>query len=154
MSIDVIFDRDSERAVLVCNTTGTAFGPVFTEIAKDHDWSAGEVAEKFLEWLPMDARELAPDNLADAARRFAASRPTECGWYRCKKVAAAYSFDGTPNKSHSRDRREYSYCSGDCSSAHSEDAHDRFVEGYYGASTPQTEKERGAAAAAVKKSLG
>jgi hypothetical protein len=151
VSVEIVYDRESERAVLVCGTTDTAFGPIFTEIDKGHDWSAGEVAENFLKWLPMDPRELAADALADAAHRFAASRPVECAWFRCKKVAAAYDFHGVPNKAHSRDTREPSHCSDDCASAHGEDSYDRTVADFYGASTPQTDAERSSAAARVKK---
>lgn len=40
-------------AVLYCSTSDWAFGPIFYE---DEDITAEERAEKFLEWLPQDAR--------------------------------------------------------------------------------------------------
>ena len=54
--------RIEEQAVMVCNTSGTAFGPVFT---------SREEAEAFLDWLlPTDPRQLVGGELEATVARF------------------------------------------------------------------------------------
>lgn len=155
MSVRVLYDSERREAVLICTTSDTAFGPIFCEDPKS-EWTAAETAEFFLRWLPFDAREFPPDKLEDARNRFLAAKPTECRWYRCghprkdeKKPAAAYDYYGEPNPAHAE-----GYCSDECRDNDAEDNDERQRDAYYGASTPQTEGERYAAAAEEERRLG
>jgi len=72
MSVAIIEDKDQENAVLYCNTTDWAFGPVFSEGDAYEDWpdswklkTAGEVAEAFLKWNGQrDVRTMTDSELA------------------------------------------------------------------------------------------
>lgn len=139
MSVEVLYDSDKDQAVLVCNTTDTAFGPVFNEISKHHGWSAAEVAENFLRWLVTDARLLGAEALSDAVSRFIAAEPRECYNYGCEQPATLYDVTGLGNRAYDR---ETPFCSEECRDAYSEEQDERQRDAYYGASTPQTDAER------------
>lgn len=151
MSVQVLYDSDRDQAVLICTTSDTAFGPVFSEISRTHGWTAAEVAEHFLRWLGRDAREFKEDELADAVNRFIAAEPLECRWCGCDQPATRYDVHGLANAAYDTDDP---FCSEECRDSASEDADERQREAYYGASTPQTAAERGAAAAEEKRRLG
>lgn len=65
MSVRIL--TDGENAALYCSTSEWAFGPVFSEDGKR---DAQQVAERFLRWLPSDAREYLDNALTDAYIRF------------------------------------------------------------------------------------
>uniref|UniRef100_A0A6M3LBQ7 Uncharacterized protein n=1 Tax=viral metagenome TaxID=1070528 RepID=A0A6M3LBQ7_9ZZZZ len=72
MGVGILCDKHDEHACFVCNTTEWAFGPVFDE---REGLSASEVAEKFLEWLPLDPREYADNVLEKGYGDFLAALP-------------------------------------------------------------------------------
>lgn len=49
MAVEIIHDTRREIAVMVCTTTDTAFGPIFTGPG------CAEDADDFLNWLPRNA---------------------------------------------------------------------------------------------------
>ena len=51
MAVEIIYDEGEDRAVLFCNTTGWALGPVFST-HYDNGWNLDgrESAESFLGW--------------------------------------------------------------------------------------------------------
>lgn len=65
MSVRLITDGD--HAALYCSTSEWAFGPVFSSDGKR---DAQQMAERFLRWLPSDAREYLDNALTDAYIRF------------------------------------------------------------------------------------
>lgn len=149
MGCRILYDSEEKMAAFYCSTSEVAFGPVFYEDPKG-DWTAAEEAEFFMRWLPRDPREFTPDALEEYLVRFRAAKPKECGWISCRcpgwgkrdrRPATAYDFNGEPNKAHAD-----GFCSEDCRDAAGEDAYDRNVEAFYGASTPQTVAEQVAAA--------
>lgn len=56
MAIHILYDDHGEvgEAVLVCSTSGTAFGPVFSDDPDDCEHDARARAEAFLRWLESD----------------------------------------------------------------------------------------------------
>jgi hypothetical protein len=60
-----------EVAVLYDSVTGIAFGPVFEE-GEDGE-SSEDRALRFLEWLDLDARSYAPDEVMSLYREWVAS---------------------------------------------------------------------------------
>lgn len=148
MGVRVLYDSEQDMAALYCSVTDQAFGPVVYGEAKS-DWSAAELLEAFLKWLPLDARRYGADELERFFGTFREAKPCECRNYGCKTPATKWNFECTPNDAHAD-----GFCSANCASAAAEKAYDRWLEGYYGASTPQTEGERYAAAAEQKRRLG
>jgi hypothetical protein len=66
MGISILRDRDDSHAVLYCNTTDWAFGPVHIsewQCASDELWL-------FYEWLPGDPREYSDSDLEDKHAEF------------------------------------------------------------------------------------
>jgi len=51
MAVDILRNEDDSLAVLYCNTSDWAFGPVFGNGDRS---GASEKAEDFLDWLPLD----------------------------------------------------------------------------------------------------
>lgn len=62
-----INEDDSEGAILYCSSSGRAFGPVFVD---------AEEAQEFIEWLPVDARMLGYEELAEHVSDFRFQRET------------------------------------------------------------------------------
>lgn len=49
--VEVLHDRDKDKAVLLCNTSDTTFGPLITDSYTHHAaYDAGEAARRFLQW--------------------------------------------------------------------------------------------------------
>jgi hypothetical protein len=64
MSVEVLHDQDRNLAVLFCNTSDWAFGPLFRAEDGGSCLDAAESAEVFLAWLkPIDPRSLSDDKL-------------------------------------------------------------------------------------------
>jgi hypothetical protein len=62
MSVHVLYDPEARKSCLMSSTTGEVFGVAFPN----------NTAEDFVEWLaPTDARELSPQELADAMTAWA-----------------------------------------------------------------------------------
>jgi len=55
MAVEILCNEADTQAVLTCNTSDWAFGPVF---GSGDTSGASEKAGDFLEWLPLDPREL------------------------------------------------------------------------------------------------
>jgi len=47
MSVEMLYDPQKEAAVMFCNTSGQAFGPMLTDVSEDE-------AEDFLRWVEQD----------------------------------------------------------------------------------------------------
>ncbi len=62
MGVRILKDRYDDLAVLFCSTSEWAFGPVFYKNA-ERNYSASELAKKFLSWLGRDPREYTDDKL-------------------------------------------------------------------------------------------
>ncbi len=162
MGCRVMYDPEAKIAAFYCSTTDVAFGPVCYE-KSDGDWTAAETLEFFMRWLDRDPREYSEGELENLLVRFLEADPKECDWMGCdwrhrriyryadreKRPAARVYFDDKPNPAY-----KDGFCSEECRDAAGEDAYDRSVEAFYGASTPQTEGERYAAAAEEKRRLG
>jgi hypothetical protein len=56
MGCRIMHDREQNIAALYCSTSDIAFGPLFTD--GDNGQDAGERAEAFCRWLPVDPRGL------------------------------------------------------------------------------------------------
>lgn len=51
MSVEIIYDPESEQAALFCNSSGWAFGHIFSRVHQNGwDLDAKEAAEGFLTW--------------------------------------------------------------------------------------------------------
>lgn len=74
MSVQILHDRFHERAVLTCNTTDQAFGPVF--LAADGR-EADERAEAFLRWVVGDVRLMDDGEMASAYSHWLAQEETQ-----------------------------------------------------------------------------
>ncbi len=61
MGVRILSDVEHNLAALYCSTTDTAFGPVFYG---GDGLDADERAERFLKWLPQDARRYLEAELA------------------------------------------------------------------------------------------
>ena len=86
MGLKILEDKDQQMAVLYCSTTDLAFGPVFYESEYLRDefglkLSAGEIAQAFIDWLPIDARkyplDYSLDELSDLWVKFIDERQIE-----------------------------------------------------------------------------
>lgn len=60
MAVEAFSNKDDSQAVMVCNTSDWAFGPIINE---HEDLGAAEVLYKFCEWLPKDARKYKDDEM-------------------------------------------------------------------------------------------
>lgn len=71
MAIEVLHDQEKRQAVLICTTSGVAFGPVFSDT---RNWNSGEIAEAFLQWnyayRDDDPRMIAESTLLDRRSDF------------------------------------------------------------------------------------
>lgn len=79
MSVRILENRDASMAVLYDSVTETAFGPIFRDLGdplgdEEGFAFAGEVAERFLASLGVDARTLR----ADVLRQYHADFLAEC----------------------------------------------------------------------------
>lgn len=65
MAVEILENKEGNQAVLFCNTTDWAFGPLISDYNENKFYYlAGDVAKKFLKWLyPTDPRELKDNEL-------------------------------------------------------------------------------------------
>ena len=78
MSVQIIEDKEGKNAVLDCNTTEWAFGPVFNDGYSFENWpgswqvkTAGEIAREFLRWHGQpDVRTISDKDLAQKHSEF------------------------------------------------------------------------------------
>jgi len=69
MSTRILWDRIDNVACLYDSVSGVAFGELFTgEESYEH-------AERFLDWLPLDARTYSAASLTEMRRRFLEAHP-------------------------------------------------------------------------------
>jgi hypothetical protein len=82
VSVEILFDESDTQAVLICNTTGTAFGPVFRHVCEEGAWhcSASDFASAFCRLAHErhgDPRQMEPDQMsslmAEVERKIRAS---------------------------------------------------------------------------------
>lgn len=74
MGVRILYDQDASRATLYCSTTEWSIGPVFLdndELGLDGE----EIAERFLKWLPADARGYEPQDLERKVSLFLGELP-------------------------------------------------------------------------------
>ena len=82
MGLKILEDKDQQMAVLYCSVTMVTFGPVIhpSGCFLDEDgceMSAADIADDFIEWLPIDARKYPLDELSDLWVKFIDERQVE-----------------------------------------------------------------------------
>lgn len=73
MSVSIL--ESEGRAVIYCNTTEIALGPIFYAPEGDNR-DATDMAQAFLEWLPQDARTYERQDLLERRDIFLSDNPT------------------------------------------------------------------------------
>ena len=66
MAIEILHDRYNTVAIMFCNTSDWAFGPV----VRSEEHVASEELELFVNWLPLDAREFTDADLESRYAKF------------------------------------------------------------------------------------
>jgi hypothetical protein len=71
MGVRILYDTSERIACLYDSTSGHAFGPLISEWDIDGSYLDAEtLADDFLKWLDVDARQLSEDQLDAAYGRF------------------------------------------------------------------------------------
>jgi len=76
MGVHILQNKEEEIATLYCSTTEWSFGPVFHE--QKPYISAYDYAQKFLDWLPQDARTYTERELGNKYSEF-----QNLEWHQC-----------------------------------------------------------------------